>query len=91
MNPADDPYAQALLAVHKSLSDEIGILRCAITLDALRSGRHSHESLADLFEEVGSMTPTYSGSITENWVKMLREGKAPRPTFTVIEGGKSED
>lgn len=37
------------------------------------------------------MTPTYSGSITENWVKMLREGKAPRPTFTVIEGGKSED
>ena len=83
----EDPYAQAMLALHKSLVNDIAMLRAAFARDALISGRHTPESLADILETAKGMEG-YEGSPTEIFVKMLRDGG---PSLTLIRGGLAEE
>ena len=88
MDVKDDPYAQAMLRLHDGLVQDVAMLRAAFINDALVSGRHTHDSMADLLERTGEGFSGYEGSATQMVVKMLRDGDGP-PFLRVIEGGKT--
>lgn len=91
MKVEDNPYAQALLLIHKQLIQEIVMSRSVFMREALASGRHTPQSLADLFEDTCSEFEGYAGSTLPALVEQLRTGQVPRPGLTVIDGGLSDD
>ncbi len=86
----DNPYAEAMLSLHKQLMLDIAMLRTAFVHDGLDSGRHTLDSMADLLEHAGSFSDGYAGSPTAVVVEALRSGKTPGPNLTVIDGGKEK-
>ena len=89
MNIEDNPYAKAMLSLHEKAIQDVAMLRAAFVADALGSGRHTRDSVADLLERTAKDFSLYENSPTEHLVKMLRDGDGP-PFLRVIEGGKTD-
>lgn len=66
------------------------MLASVFAIDAVTSGRHTHESIADLFDGVGRDNPNYANSVLKELANAIRGGSL-RPSLTLIEGGKSEE
>jgi len=87
----DDRYTKVALGLHNSLLRELLMQRAIFVRDAIDSGRHTHDSLADLIEAACKKVDGYKETTVPDLVRMLRAGSIPPPSLQLITGGKTGD